>query len=189
MGKLNKYLGKQAADEGFNSPYKYIDFCNDPNAICQSYISRELRWTIAFLEWSDFVQNYIHVDDWTRKKWTYWDRLKSFVDEGMVDDRFIDQVINILIRNCHDGLCSDDEIPFLVERRNNFRRIIGEVFNLPLRGNEIPGMKMTEPTFAPTPRPTRNKLLALTSNSVRVSICSCPLLLTTVLTISHFIWW
>jgi hypothetical protein len=168
MGKLNKYLGKQAADAGYNSPYKYIDFCNDPNAICESYITRELRWTIAFLEWSDMVQNYVYIDDFTGNEWAYFDQLASFVDGGMVDNRFIDQVINILVRKCHDGTCNDNEITFEEERKNNFRRIIGEVFALPLAEDVVPDIKTRPPTNAPTPRPTRknkDQLIGLPSNS------------------------
>ncbi|KAL7474087.1 hypothetical protein ACHAW6_000081, partial [Cyclotella cf. meneghiniana] len=165
MGKLNKYLGKQAADEGYNSPYKYIDFCQQPNAICDSYISRELRWSIAFLEWAEVVQNYVHVDD----DWKYWDHLKRFVDGGMVDGQFIDAAINILVRKCYDGSCNDYEIAYKEERKNNFRRIIGEVLNLPLSGDLVPDIPTREPTSRPTPRPTRDRkeVIVLPPNSAQ----------------------
>jgi hypothetical protein len=190
MGKLNKYLGKQAADEGYNAPYKYIDFCQDPNSICDSYVSQELRWTIAFLEWADVVQNYVYIDDFSGDKWTYWNRLQSFVDGGLVDSSFIDQVIKILVRKCHDGLCNDNEIPFEQERKNNFRRIIGEVFNLPLAENEVPDIKTRPPTHSPTPRPTKKpKILALPPNSAQKLIHFCPFVLTAILTMIHCLAW
>lgn len=191
MGKLNKYLGKQAADEGYNSPYKYIDFCEDPNAVCDSYITRELRWTVAFLEWSDMVQNYVYIDDLTGSKWTYWDRLKSFVDGGMVDNSFIDQVINILVRKCHDGACKDNEIPYEEERKNNFRRIIGEVFVLPLAEDEVPDIITRPPTPVPTPRPTRKKkeqLVLLPSSAYGLMRCTFSLLLISVSSMIQFVY-
>lgn len=189
MSKLNKYLGKQAADDGYNAPYKYIDFCQDPGAICSSYLSRELRWTLSFLEYADEVQNYEHIDDLTGNTWTYWDRLEKFVDGGMVDNQFFDQIVNILVRKCHDGTCNDNEIPFEEERKNNFRRIIGEVFNLPL--NEITvDLETRRPTNLPTSRPTRNRkqeqVLALSPNSSNRLACACPLLVTAASVIHLF---
>jgi len=185
MGKLNKYLGKQAADEGYNSPYKYIDFCQQPNAICDSYISRELRWTVAFLEWTDVVQNYVHVGD----DWKYWDQLKGFVDGGMVDDQFIDAVINILVRKCYDGSCNDYEIPFKEERNNNFRRIIGEVLNLPLHGDVVPDIPTREPTSPPTPRPTRDRkeVIVLPPNSAPKWKVIFHLVVAATSTVIHFL--
>ena len=188
MGKLNKYLGKQAGDEGYNSPYKYIDFCNDPNAICESYITRELRWTIAFLEWSDTVQNYVYIDNLTGNEWAYWDRLQSFVDGGMVDNSFIDQVINILVRKCHDGTCNSNDIPFEEERKNNFRRIIGEVFLLPLAENEVPDIMTRPPTNAPTPRPTKKRKdqLVLLPSSAQGLACFYSLLSSAVFSVAIY---
>ena len=187
MGKLNKYLGKRAADAGYNAPYKYIDFCSDPNVICESYVTRELRWMVAFLEWAEEVQNYVHIDAFGNK-WTYWDRLASFVDGGMVDNSFIDQIINILLRKCHDGLCKNNEITFEEERKNNFRRIIGEVFNLPLAEDRVPDIKTRPPTNVPTPRPTRKKrVVALPPSSANSWKSVCPLLITAALTSLLFV--
>ena len=187
MGKMNKYLGKQAFDDGYNSPYKYVDFCLHPNAICDSDLTRELRWTIAYLEWADVVQNYANVDVWG-KTWTYWDQLRNFVDGGMLDNQFIDDVINILIRRCHDGSCNDNEIPYKEERANNFRRIIGEVLNLPLAQDIVPDIPTREPTPAPTQRPKEQKVVALPPNEAQRRNRTCRWIWSGVMFTLYFIW-
>jgi len=44
FGMLNYYLGKRAADEGRDSRYPHIDFCKDPDAICNREEHSELKW-------------------------------------------------------------------------------------------------------------------------------------------------
>ena len=48
FGKLNYFLGKQAADEGHDTTYPSIDFCRDPEAICSSEEHKELKWIGKF---------------------------------------------------------------------------------------------------------------------------------------------
>ena len=43
FGKLNYYLGKRANDEGRDSRYPDIDFCQDPGIICSSEEHKELK--------------------------------------------------------------------------------------------------------------------------------------------------
>lgn len=43
-GKLNYYLGARAAEEGRDSRYPEINFCEQPNAICDSEEHKELKW-------------------------------------------------------------------------------------------------------------------------------------------------
>lgn len=154
LGKLDKYLGKGAVDRGIYV-YDEIDFCTNPEAICNHEKTNELRWVLGMLEWSDRVQTYDDVD----AGWNYMDELKRFVDDGMVDNSFINGVTNIVKRKCHDDSCWDrwqlDEDYNVDEdiRKENFRRIIFEVFNLPMtyRPTESPS---ESPTFSPTRSPS-----------------------------------
>eukprot|EP01082_Thalassiosira_pseudonana_P004651 g4370.t1 g4370 contig15:888758-891022(-) len=177
LGKLNKYLGKGALDEGYSAPFRYINFCSTPNAICDSYSTRELRWILGFFEWSEVIQPYNNIGD----GWNYYDKLKEFVDGGMRDDKFFLSTINILTRKCNDGLCQNIEIPFEEERKANFRRIIDEVFELPLKGNfQVTDYPTPQPTSFPTQQPTKKEkkkvqIVELPSSAYarRLSLVAC----------------
>ncbi|KAL7544978.1 hypothetical protein ACHAWF_008347, partial [Thalassiosira exigua] len=99
-GKLDKFIGQGAAERGVYV-YPDINFCSNPEAICNDRRTNELRWVLGMLEWSDRVQSYSNIDG----GWTYVNELKRFVDGGMEDETFFDGVINILKRNCHDDSC------------------------------------------------------------------------------------
>ena len=161
IGRLNYYLAKQASDEGFYSRYPDIDLCTAPNAICNDVArTRELRWVLGLFEWVDKVQSY----DNELMGWNYMDQLKKFYDGGMRDDDFITKVTNIFTRGCHDGLCAYNDILFETERKDNFKKIINEIFNLPLTRRPTPQpispaerVPTTAPTKMPTSPPTRKK--------------------------------
>ena len=150
---LDRYVGQGAVDRGIYV-YPDIDFCTNPEAICNHERTNELRWVLGMLEW-DRVQSYVDLNS----GWEYLDQLKKFVDEGMVDEEFVNGVINIVTRNCHDDSCGDrrhlDEENDVFEgsRLDNFRRIVFEIFNLPLtyRPTESPS---TSPTWFPTLTPS-----------------------------------
>jgi hypothetical protein len=190
-GKLDKFIGQGAVERGVYV-YPDINFCSNPEAICNDRRTNELRWVLGMLEWSDRVQSYSNIDG----GWTYVNELKRFVDGGMIDETFFDGVINILKRNCHDDSCPnrwvlDEENDVLQSnRRINFRRIIYEVFNLPMtyRPTTMPNNAPTwsptlsptashqptgTPTKTPTPRPTRPpkkaKVIRVPSNDERNS--------------------
>lgn len=74
IGKLNYFLGARAAREGRTSLYPNIDFCDDPESICASEVTADLRWTSAFFEWSERVQRYNNAG------WVYEDELYKFFD-------------------------------------------------------------------------------------------------------------
>lgn len=164
LGKLNTYLGRGAVERGIYV-YPNINFCTDPEVICNHERTNELRWVLGMLEWSDRVQSYADLNT----GWNYIDELKQFVDNGMEDgDQFINEVINIATRKCHDDSCldqwrlDDDNNVFEANRRDNFRKIISEVFSLPLTYHPT-GSPNVHPTSSPTPapfatqRPTTNK--------------------------------
>lgn len=51
FGKLNYFLGARAAVEGRTSRYPTIDFCKDPEAICDSEEHQELKWVAGLFYW------------------------------------------------------------------------------------------------------------------------------------------
>lgn len=175
IGKLNKYVGKEAADSRGVYVYPNIDFCTDPGAICNDIRTHELRWLIAFVDWSR-VETYVDPNT----GWSYMEELKKFVDNGLVGDDFIDAVSNIVTKKCHNpNLCADTwgidpaREYYELKRRNDFRNIISSVFNLPLTPPPTPSPTTLSPTLSPTvytpptPRPTRKRkpVVALSPNS------------------------
>jgi len=123
------------------------------------------------------IQLYNNIGD----GWNYFDKLKEFVDGGMRDDKFFLSTINILTRKCNDGLCQNIEIPFEEERKANFRRIIDEVFELPLKGNfQVTDYPTPQPTSFPTQQPTKKEkkkvqIVELPSSAYarRLSLVAC----------------
>lgn len=178
FGKLNKYVGKEAADSRGVYIYPDIDFCKNPEAICDHIRTHELRWLIGFLDWSGRVETYVDPNT----GWSYMEELKSFVDNGMIGNDFIDAVTNIVTKKCHNVvLCADtwgndpDKDYFEQDRRSNFRKLMTNVLNLPLTAPPTVSPTTKSPTFAPTvyipptPRPTRARgqrpVVALSPNS------------------------
>lgn len=52
LGKLNHYLGAQAARDGRTALFPEIDFCGSPEDICQNVEAHPtLVWDVAFFEW------------------------------------------------------------------------------------------------------------------------------------------
>jgi len=154
IGKLDKYIGQGAVDRGIYV-YEDINFCANPEVVCAHERTNELRWVLGMLEWCDRVQSYYDLNT----GWDYLDQLKKFVDGGMIDDKFIDAVINIVTRKCHDDSC-DDQWRLEEEnnvspgsRRNNFRKIIDEVFSLPLTYHPTISPNLP-PTLSPTVTPS-----------------------------------
>ena len=171
FGKLNKYVGKEAADNRGIYLYPDIDFCSNPEAICDHIRTHELRWLIAFLDWSGRVETYVD----SNTGWSYMDELKKFVDNGMIGDAFINAVTNIVTKNCHNlDLCAEtwgedpDKDYFESNRSTDFRNIMTNVFNLPLTAAPTVTPTRMLPTLAPnppSPRPTRIPVIPLSPNS------------------------
>lgn len=154
IGKLDKYIGQAAVTRGIYV-YEDINFCANPEVVCTHERTNELRWVLGMLEWSDRVQSYYD----SNTGWDYLDQLKKFVDGGMIDDEFIDAVINIVTRKCHDDSFDDqwhleeENNVFQASRRNNFRKIIDEVFRLPLTYHPTISPNLP-PTLSPTVTPS-----------------------------------
>ena len=99
FGKLNYFLGAGAAKDGRTSRYPNIDFCKDPEVICNSSEYNELKWIAGMFYWIESVQSY------NKEGWDYLTELKSFVEGGMSDTSFIDGVSGIVNRGCHNPVC------------------------------------------------------------------------------------
>merc|ERR1719287_257 len=118
FGKLNYYLGVQAAKRGEEVPYSSIDFCKDPEIICSSAEFQELKWVAGMFYWIESIQEY-NVGGWS-----YMDELRKFVDGNFQDRTFIDSVSGIVNRGCHNPPCGTGPVDGGHERYNNFLKIL-----------------------------------------------------------------
>merc|ERR1712232_63367 len=83
FGKLNYYMGKRGQDEGRDVLYPDIDFCKNPEAICEPDSPKALKWIAGFFYWLNSVQSYVDKDGWV-----YMDKLRNWTDAGMnLDDK------------------------------------------------------------------------------------------------------
>jgi len=121
FGKLNYYLGKRAADEGRSSLFPKVDFCANPNAICEPESPPELKWIAGFFYWLNAVQTYDHSE------YNFMTQLKSWVDGGlnMEDNIFIDGTSGIVNRGCHNPPnCGTGELDGREDRQHNFAKVL-----------------------------------------------------------------
>jgi len=117
-GRLNYYLGKRAADEGRDSRYPEVDFCQDPGVICANEEHKELKWIAGMFYWVQSMQSY------DERGWNYIDELHKFVDGGMVDSSFINGVSGVVNRGCHDAPCGTGPVDGAHERAGNFNKVL-----------------------------------------------------------------
>ena len=122
FGKLNYYLGQRAANEGRASRYPDINFCEQPNAICDSEEHKELKWIAGMFYWVEELQSY-NVGGWN-----YITELKKFVDGGMKDgNSFINAVSGIVNRGCHNPPCAAGPVDGESDRSSNFLKVMREL--------------------------------------------------------------
>lgn len=121
FGKLNYYLGKRAKDEGRESRYPDINFCEQPNAICDSKEHKELKWIAGMFYWVESLQSY-NVGGWD-----YTSELRKFVDGGLKGNGFIDAVSGIVNRGCHNPPCAAGPVDGLSDRSSNFFKVLHEL--------------------------------------------------------------
>jgi len=121
FGKLNYYLGARAAEEGRESRYPDINFCEQPNAICASEEHKELKWIAGMFYWVESLQSY-NVGGWD-----YITELQKFVDGGMSGNSFIDSVSGIVNRGCHDPPCATGDVDGKADRSSNFYKVLTEL--------------------------------------------------------------
>jgi len=129
FGKLNYYLGKRAAAEGRDALFPQIDFCTNPNSICEEGGPPELKWIAGFFYWLNAVQTYSTMpgDYGDAAAYNYIDELKAFVDGGMStgDVRFINGASGIVNRGCHNPPnCGTGVLDGERDRQTNFRTML-----------------------------------------------------------------
>jgi len=120
-GKLNFYMGKRAADEGRSAIFPEIDFCKNPEMICDPSGPPQLKWVTGIYYWLNSVQSY------DTRGWRYLDRLKQWVDDGMniQDWGFLDGASGIVNRGCHDPpACDTGELHGRETRRVHFMTVL-----------------------------------------------------------------
>ena len=159
VGKLNYYLGKKAFDEGRSSArYKEVDFCKDPSSICRGHYednetNAEIRWLMGMLYWINKVQSF------KQDGWNYLVNLHNFVDGGMVDTVFMDDVSRIVTRGCHDeGSCGHPVSP--VERKERFEKVMDYFKKAQLSGSSSVEEETVLLTVNPTHMPSKKLTMA-----------------------------
>ena len=121
FGKLNFFMGKRAADENRAAIYPSIDFCKNPNSICDPSSPPELKWVAGMFYWLNAVQPY------NSGGWNYKTELKKWVDGGMKmsDTSFINGASGIVNRGCHNPPnCGTGELHAGPERATNFQKVL-----------------------------------------------------------------
>ena len=163
MGKLDYYMGSKASREGRQAKYPDINFCTNPNAICnpEDNRSRILRWDVAFFEWIMNVQSYDSQggEDAAAIRWNYMDEMTKFVNFGgdIIDstpfNHFIDEVGGILDQGCPYPPCINGNDPpnrlyMQSERKQNFITSMTSI-GLPVKSDlyRVTENHLTSPTI------------------------------------------
>ena len=142
FGKLNHFLGKKAAAQGFLNFFD-VDLCVYPEIVCEGKDTKELRWAIGMFEWEDRVQPFKNITS----GWSYMKELDKYVENGFVNSaEFIDTVGGILPFGCFEEQCFAAEAQLSKWRRENFLTLVLDVFELPDLINATP---------FPTPSPIK----------------------------------
>jgi hypothetical protein len=125
LGRFNYMYGLPAFKDGRPSARYNIDFCINPEALCSDFTipssefnkfpttisTSDVRYLLGMFHWMSSVQGF----NWGY--WNYMDKLKLFVDGGMIDDSFVDEFSDIVLDSSRDG-------PL---RKSSFKRIL-EIF-------------------------------------------------------------
>ena len=95
---MNKNLG---AGAGGNALYPNIDFCKNPQSICEG--PSELKWIAGIFFWATEVEKY------DEDGFNYKEGVKAFVEKGCADDPdqdgcdlLFEYASGIVNRGCHD---------------------------------------------------------------------------------------
>jgi hypothetical protein len=121
FGKLNYYMGKRGKDEGRDVLYPTIDFCKNPEAICEPDSPPALKWIAGFFYWLNSVQSYVDKDGWV-----YMDKLRNWTDAGMntADKSYINACSGIVNRGCYNPPCGGNPMDGGAERAANFAKVL-----------------------------------------------------------------
>jgi len=121
FGKLNYYMGKRGANEGREVLYPDLDFCKNPEAICDDAAPPALKWIAGFFYWLNSVQSYVDDDGWK-----YMTKLREWTAAGMdVTDRsYIDAASGIVNRGCYNPPCGGNVLDGGDKRNANFVKVL-----------------------------------------------------------------
>jgi len=121
FGKLNWYMGKRGKDEGRDVLYGDIDFCKNPEAICEPDSPPALKWIAGFFYWLNDVQSYVDKDGWN-----YMSKLKNWTDAGMNTDdlSYINACSGIVNRGCYNPPCGGNAMDGGAARAANFATVL-----------------------------------------------------------------
>merc|ERR1712066_343831 len=121
FGKLNYYMGKRGKDEGRSVLYPDIDFCKNPEAICEPDSPPALKWIAGFFYWLNSVQSYVDKDGWV-----YMEKLRNWTDAGMniADESYINACSGIVNRGCYNPPCGGNPMDGGAARAANFAKVL-----------------------------------------------------------------
>jgi len=121
FGKLNFYMGSRGKDEGRSVLYPEINFCKNPEAICEPESPPALKWIAGFFYWLNSVQSYVDKDGWV-----YMDKLRNWTDAGMdtSDKSFINACSGIVNRGCYNPPCGGNAMDGGAARAANFASVL-----------------------------------------------------------------
>ena len=130
IGKLNyalagrEYKNNQSVQSNPSAPYKDLDLCKNPSAICDPNSPKELKWIAGFFYWLESVQAYAGGD------WNFQDSLtKNFADiyanpKGANASAFIDATSGIVNRGCPFANCGTGAVDGGANRKANFIKVV-----------------------------------------------------------------
>jgi hypothetical protein len=122
FGKLNYFMGARAANEGRNSLFPSVDFCNDPQAICSSKQHPELKWIAGLFYYQSEVQ------PWDSEGFNYQQEVIEYVEQGMTPaagKSLVDKVSGIVNRGCPKlNGCPAGPVDGASEREENFNTVL-----------------------------------------------------------------
>lgn len=124
FGKLNYYMGARGKNEGRDVLYPDIDFCKNPEAICEPDSPVALKWIAGFFYWLNSVQSYVDKDGWV-----YMDKLKNWTDAGMLldDKSYINACSGIVNRGCYNPPCGGNVMDGGAQRAANFAKVMNAI--------------------------------------------------------------
>jgi predicted chitinase len=122
FGKLNYFMGARGKAEGRDVLYPTLDFCKNPEAICDPKSPPALKWIAGFFYWLNSVQSYVDKKD----GWNYMSHLKNWTDAGMdlTDTSYINACSGIVNRGCYNPPCGGNAMEGGKERAANFATVI-----------------------------------------------------------------
>merc|ERR1712166_490256 len=124
FGKLNYFMGARGDREGRDVLYPDIDFCKNPEAICEPDSPKALKWIAGFFYCLNSVQSYVDKDGWN-----YMENLKKWTDAGMdlTDESYINACSGIVNRGCYNPPCGGNAMDSGEQRAANFAIVINAI--------------------------------------------------------------